>query len=72
MWPHYSKKDFWGQKRGHTILDVFCTPCKKLLETLDAYEKHMIAKHPRRVRRYKKSGRWQQDRIDWKESKRGR
>ena len=66
----YKKDDYYGHKTGRTILDVFCVPCKKLLETQDAYEKHMVAKHPRRVRQYKKSGRWQQDRIDWRESKR--
>jgi len=66
----FKKDDYVGHKTGKTILDVFCIPCKKQLDTLDAYEKHMMAKHPRRVRQFKKSGRWQQDRIDWRETKR--
>jgi hypothetical protein len=61
----FSKDRYWGHKRGHTILDVKCFCGKLLLEWQD-YANHMRAKHPKMVRKLKKSGQWQQDKIDWK------
>lgn len=58
-----AKPEFWGYDTGARTLEVRCS-CGKLLLTQMAYEQHMKARHPERVRAMKKSGKWQQDKID--------
>lgn len=68
-----SKPEFWGYDTGRRTSEVLC--CGKKLLTQVAYEQHMKARHSERVRVMKKSGRWQQDRLDgWavQRSKEGR
>lgn len=57
-----SKPYLWGYDTGRRTLSVEC--CGKELLDQTAYEQHMRAKHPERVRQMKRDGRWQQDRID--------
>lgn len=58
-----TKPFYWGYDTGRRTLSVECS-CGKLLLGQAAYEDHMKAKHPDRVRKMKKDGRWQQDRLD--------
>jgi len=59
------KKDRYFGDRGHTIFDVTCF-CGKFCLTWTAYTNHMRAKHLKMVRKLKKSGQWQQDKIEWR------
>lgn len=61
----FKKDAYWGHKTGKTILDVLCF-CGKFVTEWQDYANHMLAKHPKIVRQLKKSGQWDQDRIDWK------
>jgi hypothetical protein len=58
-----SKPYFWGYDTGRRTLEVRCSCGKVAFDSL-AYEHHMMAKHPDRVRKMKKDGRWQQDRLE--------
>ena len=60
----YSRDRYLGYKNS-TILEVTCF-CGKVTAEWQDYANHMMAKHPKLVRKHKKSGHWQQVRIDWK------
>lgn len=62
----FSKDEYWGTPRGRTILGVLCFCGKGEMTEWQDYANHMRAKHPKMVRKQKKSGQWQQDQIDWK------
>lgn len=58
-----AKPNYWAYDTGRRTLWVDCSCGKRLLDQT-AYEQHMVAKHPDRVRKMKKDGRWAQDRLD--------
>lgn len=63
---------YWGYDTGSRMLEVRCF-CGKLCLSHAAYEQHMKAKHPGRLRALKQCGCWQQYLLDgWARRKHGR